>query len=289
MGRRLWTIGLVVVATACGLDAVGVALTGGAAGPETGGPSDGAAVDGGAPEDAGTDAPLATDACGAVVVNSSGQLAARRAGFAVNVNGDLGEWSCVPFVRVDQDSGVARYPGAVTIAAEIATLWDDAGLYVAARVLDPAVQGNDATEIFYNDSIELYLDGDGNLTGAFGADDHQYVIDHANRRRDYGPQPSVNPPGGELTSAARLIDGGYVVEARISAGALGKSAFAAGNQVGFTFGATNGNGNAQQQLLYWYRNPGTTTCSCAGCCCTNDGNDWPHCNTHRFGRITLGN
>lgn len=265
--------------TGCGLDAVGTAPAPGAADASTtGGPDASAQADG----DATNAAP---DACGGASPNTTGVIRAPRARGPVAIDGDLDDWACVPFVRLDADTAAEVTPSTprARSAYEFAVVWDEAGIYVAVRAIDDFIGGQRTADVYQNDSVEVYVDADGVLTGAYGPNDHQYVVDHQNVSEDYGPEPPLRPPQAGFSSAIAKVTGGYVVEMRIAPSELGTT-FQAGAQLGFDFVGNNSDGLDRTHALLWYRAP---TCSCTTGCCCGAEEDRPFCNTQRFGRLEL--
>ena len=259
---------------------------------------DGALPDADAPDAAAKplDASDASQGCMAlpVTANDSGALSAPRAGRPITLDGVLDEWACAPFTRLDRASAavvLGDLPDASqTLAMEFSVAWEPAALFVAARVSNLALPSGDLKSlIFGNDSIELYLDADGVLAGQGGTNDHQYIIDHANRAERYRvtfpPMAPTTPLPGAFASAVKTIGGVTSYELRIDAvAALGLSSLASGSKLGFDVGFNDSDGTAQHPQLMWYRAP---TCSCTMTCCCGRVPDMPYCNTQRFGFVTL--
>jgi hypothetical protein len=306
-------VALAVGSSACALSTVGLLVEPGPAADagadtttpaaETGnGPGGGdAALDGAAGDGADVDAALdasldaadAADAprdgraCDASTLLEAGRLGSPALGGAVTVNGDLSEWGCVPFVVMDRVTSGHAAPADASIRAEFATQWSASAVYFAFRVFDNAApSGADNVDPHNNDSVEVYLDGDGFLMGNYDAGDHQYVVDHLAQYKDYGPEPPVVPPGGQFARAVVKNGNDYTVEMSVSAAALGRASFASGNILGFDVQINNHVGTTPHaETLIWRVNP--QPCSCGAPCCCGQGGDLPWCNTQRFGFLHL--
>ncbi len=110
------------------------------------------------------------------------------------------------------------------ISGQYAVRWDATNLYVAAHIVVPMLQGDNATTPYENDAIEFYLSGDTPITGDYDKQSHQYIVDWHNLVVDYGPTnypPSMaatNPPN--FTSQVKVVTGGWQIEAAIAWTAL---------------------------------------------------------------------
>ncbi|HEY8077063.1 MAG TPA: sugar-binding protein [Labilithrix sp.] len=260
-----------------------------------------------APRDSGGDAASApppppppaadggSDACTLQIPgapDASGAITASRATIAID--GDLSDWACIPFVHVSPTSGDLVKPDAATATLpntfDFAVSWDDAAIRVAIHVVDATAEGNaDPQHDFENDSVEIYIDADGVLTGVYGANDHQWIVDHLNQVEVYRwvPGSSLSSPSASFASAVRVGNGTIDYEIAIPASDLGMKALKAGAHVGFDVAANDGDGTAQIEQLLWYE---ATGCTCVnGCCCNGMGGktDQPFCDTQRFGAVIL--
>jgi hypothetical protein len=291
MGVRARMVGFVVAASACvavpacGLDAVGLFSAEEAeqdAGDERPGVEDAPS-----PADGGTEAEAS---CPTSLANLTGQLAVPRTTTAMAVDGVLDDWPpCLAFVRMDRDSGIWSTSvdgGVLTNRVEFGALWDDGGIYFAARVFDPLVEGANDVEQYKNDSIELYLDADGNLTGEYTVQDHQYVLDHRNVGYDFGYFPSRPIGAGVARAVSKDGGAGFTVEMRIPKEELGLSTLGGGMTLGLDVASNDADGTNRFYHVYWHHAP---ACTCMANCCCGQAVDHPFCNTQRFGRMTLGN
>ncbi|HUC93708.1 MAG TPA: sugar-binding protein [Paenibacillus sp.] len=100
--------------------------------------------------------------------------------------------------------------GADGATAKFRTLWDHNRLYVYAEVADPLLTDASANA-WEEDSVEIFLDQNNGKTGFYQGDDGQYRINF-NNVQSYGGRASAQ----NLTSAVKIVDGGYIVEAAIA-------------------------------------------------------------------------
>ncbi|AFH62890.1 endo-1,4-beta-xylanase [Paenibacillus caseinilyticus] len=114
-------------------------------------------------------------------------------------------WNGMDPIRTD------RYViGSAGSMAKVRTLWDHERLYILAEVKDTLLS-KQSGNAYEQDSIEIFVDTNNAKTDFFEPDDGQYRINFDNER-------SVNPASlsGNLISAAKRTEDGYVVEASIA-------------------------------------------------------------------------
>lgn len=93
--------------------------------------------------------------------------------------------------------------------AKFKAMWDDKALYILAQVKDENVS-KDSVNPYEQDSIEIFLDENNDKTQEFGVDDLQFRINYANdETADKGDL-------ARLYSKTKVVDGGYIIEARIA-------------------------------------------------------------------------
>ncbi|MEM5016814.1 sugar-binding protein [Metabacillus indicus] len=113
------------------------------------------------------------------------------------------------------------------------TAWDSENLYIAVKVLDNKVINNNHDQNLYeDDSIEIFLDGDNAKDASYDENDHQIFIrasDNAVITRQKNADTNFKE---HLTSATAMIEGGYVLEMKVPFQALGASA-KQGHLIGF--------------------------------------------------------
>lgn len=114
--------------------------------------------------------------------------------------------------------------------ATFRTLWDENHLYVYAVISD-SLLSDASSNVWEQDSVEIFVDQNNGKTDVYEEDDGQYRINFNNVRSFGGHAGEDN-----FTSAAKVIDGGYVVEAAIG---LDKIKPQKGTVIGFDFQVNN--------------------------------------------------
>jgi endo-1,4-beta-xylanase len=118
-------------------------------------------------------------------------------------------WATAPTI-----SPSIRVIGTQGATATAKVLRDDQHLYVYVTVTDPTLDQS-SQNLFEQDSVELFVDPNNGKTAGYEDDDGQYRISYTNRQSisgNFGAFAIAN----NLTSAARVVPGGYVVEASIA-------------------------------------------------------------------------
>ena len=98
--------------------------------------------------------------------------------------------------------------GDVYAEATFKSLWDDNALYILAEVKDSqmSVQSRNPYE---QDSLEIFLDENNEKSKDYGVDDLHFRVNYENL------QTADNGDAERFFTSTRLIDGGYLVEARV--------------------------------------------------------------------------
>lgn len=239
----------------------------------------GASFDAG-PRDAADDA-AADEACPPVGTTPS---TGARYAFAVAsrpsvpkvLDGDLADFRRCIAIRLDA-STAARVQGTTVTNAVVYLEWEPGALWIGADVGDVVTSGDDTVRPFLNDSLEIYLSGAGLRTGDYGPLDHQYVVDHAGRAREYKGGREVGPIAFAIAAKAPT---GYRVEMRIEASTFSTAPLAKGD-VKFLNVMLN-DGAGQETWLLWAMQP-HATCACTACLC----NTTPSMDTLLLAPITL--
>ena len=222
------------------------------------------------PEDAFACAPIAAGA---------GMLTAPRIA-THSLDGDLADWPTC-FVAISAATnpsrdldGTARF-----LNGKFAIARDDAHVYIAAELTGIAPLGDQPVPAIYqNNSISLYLDGDGTFDSMqYDTDAIQIVIDHANRVQAFRNSTQVTAPG--LTSAAKTTGTTFAIEVALQPSTFGRAGFAA--TIGFDLGFEGGDGTVQYSEAYWFQG-----CAAPACGCTN-GMAAPFCDAREFGHAAL--
>ena len=200
---------------------------------------------------------------------------------APTLDGDLSDWPTC-FVPIDPATNPARDLDGIGrfLSGRFAIARDATHLYIAAEVVAILPLGNRPPPAVYeNNSISLYLDGDGSFaTMLYDADAIQIVIDHANRVQAF--RNSAPRAAAGLTSAAKLTGTTFQIEVAIQPATFGRTSFA--NAIGFDIGFEGGDGTAQYSETWWYRACGPPACGCS------NGMAAPYCDARGFGRALLG-
>lgn len=212
----------------------------------------------------------------------SGKLTAPRLETPIVIDGDVADWPTC-FVAVDPSTaglvrdlgtGGSYAPGRFSVAV------DANHLYVAAEVHPVLPLGDQPSpDVYLNDAISVYFDGDGVFTTAnYNQDAAQIVVDHANRvgvfRRGSPPPTLVG-----LVSAARTTGSTFTIEMSVAPATFGLAAF--GNPMGFDIGLVGGDGSIMTSELVWYQ-----ACAPPACGCSN-GMAAPFCDAREFGTIAI--
>ena len=131
--------------------------------------------------------------------------------------------------------------------AKVKTLWDANHLYVFATVTDTLLS-KASENSWEQDSIEVFLDQNNAKTKTYQADDAQYRINFENYQTFNGDAKAEL-----IKSAAKVIDGGYVVELAIT---LDRVQPAEGVVIGFDFQVNNDeNGDGIRDSIAKWHDP----------------------------------
>lgn len=170
-----------------------------------------------------------------------------------------GIWSAAPAYRTDV---FVEQQGGAVAKAEFRTLWDAEYLYVFAVVTDSALSDAIANA-WEQDSVEIFVDQNNGKTAAYEDDDGQYRISYKNAKTVGGHARDDN-----YSSATKLVDGGYAVEAAIALDAISP---AAGHLIGFDLQVNNDqDGGTRDSVFTW-----------------NDPTGQSYANASRFGVLEL--
>lgn len=170
-----------------------------------------------------------------------------------------GIWSAATAYRTDV---VVEQQGGAVAKAEFRALWDAQYLYVYAVVTDSALS-DAVANAWEQDSVEIFVDQNNAKTAAYEDDDGQYRINFKNAKTVGGHASDSN-----YTSATKLVEGGYAVEAAI---ALDTISPAAGKLIGFDLQVNNDqDGGARDSVFTW-----------------NDPTGQSYANATRFGVLEL--
>lgn len=170
-----------------------------------------------------------------------------------------GIWSAAPAYRTDV---VVEQQGGAAAKAEFRALWDAEYLYVYAVVTD-SVLSDAIANAWEQDSVEIFVDPNNGKTASYEDDDGQYRISYKNAKTVGGHATDSN-----YTSATKLTDGGYAVEAAI---ALDTISPAVGSLIGFDLQVNNDQDAGTRDSVFTW----------------NDPTGQSYANTSRFGVLEL--
>ncbi len=172
----------------------------------------------------------------------------------VQVNGSLSE-AAWKHGGTDLPYGLSRVvSGTWNNTVRYSVLWDNTYLYVGFRVTDAALH-NDSANVWDDDSVEVYVDGNHNHGTSYDTADNQYVKGH---------NDTLFAKNGNTTGALHAVTavtGGYEVELAIPWGNLGITP-ATDKVVGFDVGNNdddNGAGRDGQAVAFGTANNWTDT------------------------------
>lgn len=152
---------------------------------------------------------------------------AQNAGVRPALDGDLGEWWGVRSTHLDRYNahtigGPELDPSVTDLSAKLRAAWTTDALYFGAAITDDHLVGNNSTQIWGDDILELGI--------RTGDKTHQFAIAVDGRQAD------LSNPITSLTVATNTVSGGWVLEVRIPATALGLARLEANQRYPFTFG-----------------------------------------------------
>lgn len=165
----------------------------------------------------------------------------------------------IPYGTISVDGDVdAAWGNAVNIpltinkgseaSANAKVLWDDDNLYVYATIKDAALDKTGA-QTHEQDSLEVFIDEDNGKTASYGEDDKQYRINYNNEQSFNGKKCLA----GNVKSATKTIDGGYVVEAAFKWTDIKP---ANGTKIGLEFQINDAKDGKRIGTLSWYDETG---------------------------------
>jgi len=152
-------------------------------------------------------------------------------------------WAHAPAITTNV-TVVGTGTGGATARAKL--LWDAGHLYVLAAVTDPVLDET-AANAFEQDSVEIFVDPDNSKNTGYNDDDGQYRISFSNRRT-IGGNFGAAAIADNLTSATRVVPGGYVVEASIELDTIRP---ADGTLIGFELQVNDATGGARTAVTTW--------------------------------------
>jgi|GEM_PF-1849815 len=145
-------------------------------------------------------------------------MAYARPATGFTIDGALAEGSWAPASAAVHYTTGSASDNAVTFD----TAWDSSNLYVAVKVLDDRIVNNGHDNLYEDDSVEIFLDGDNGKRSAYDTNDYQLFIRSNNDVKVTRSNAAVTLAG--LETAVAPIAGGYTVEVKVPWSSLGVSA-----------------------------------------------------------------
>ena len=181
-----------------------------------------------------------------------------------SIDGQADEaWSAAVKRRLERSKGPVPRSG--DVQGSFRAAWDDTALYLLVEVLDDRRVRNQVNP-WLDDSVEVYVDGDGSRGDAYDdRDDHQYVLAWNDPRVHHPKGP--DRPG--LRFAQAEWEHGYRMEIALSWSAIGATR-RPGDAIGLDVHVNDNDGTGREDKLMW-----------------SDAMDLAHGDPRRLGRGTL--
>ncbi|GAB3155096.1 endo-1,4-beta-xylanase [Microbispora hainanensis] len=150
-------------------------------------------------------------------------------------------WKAAPEIRT-----ATWIQGTSGATARARALWNGDTLYLLAQVADPTLSEQSANP-WEQDSVEFFVDPGNGKTRGYGDDDGQYRIGFSGKTSAGGP---LDPAAiaGNLTAAAKVVPGGYVIEAAVK---LPTITLRDGTLLGFDVQVNDATGAARTGAVTW--------------------------------------
>ncbi len=196
----------------------------------------------------------------------------------LELDGELdAQWQALEFRNFEigdaqQLEAVGNYVADASV--RFASLYDDDKLYFFFEVTDDLLV-NDSTDIYNDDSIEIYIDGLSDSSGPYADDDHWILVGASATYQSLGPT-NIEIAGSINTTAI-----GYNIEISIDRSAIGAGT---ASELGFNIGLNDDDGEgdtAVDAYGLWFL-PDTTSCAS---CCNDSADNYAWCDTTRLGRL----
>jgi hypothetical protein len=134
----------------------------------------------------------------------------------VTLDGDFGDWPNVPWHKITHDMGWDNPDSDADGSVEFACVADSDYIYFALKVWDDSkiVDENTGSDVWQDDSVEVYVDGGNEKVGAYDANDRQLTIGRDNIGGDIDdPKMGGQGPGSGTKAAVIDTNYGWAVEA----------------------------------------------------------------------------
>lgn len=183
--------------------------------------------------------------------------------------------------RYAMDLATAANPDMATgytpsMSAGLRAGYDATHLHLFFDVVEAKPHQGDSSNTWDNDAITFYIDGADDRAGAYGADDHEVIIDY---RPVYGIYPTTNGTDPTMEAVRLPTTEGFSVEVRIPRATIGTA-----SRIGFAWGVydDDAGGTAEGYGLYWMR----PAPRCATCC-ASEARAQAWCDTTLLGELVF--
>ncbi|WP_169949361.1 endo-1,4-beta-xylanase [Microbispora sp. H11081] len=150
-------------------------------------------------------------------------------------------WADAPEVRT-----ATWIQGTSGATARVRALWNGGTLYLLAQVADSALSEQPAN-VWEQDSVEFFVDPGNGKTRGYGDDDGQYRVSFSGRTSVGGTFDAAGVKDN-LTAAAKVVPGGYVVEAAVR---MPTVTLEDGTLIGFDVQVNDATGAARTSAATW--------------------------------------
>jgi photosystem II stability/assembly factor-like uncharacterized protein len=157
------------------------------------------------------------------------------------LDGNLADWSGVPETVLM--AGSARWwdfedghaPSWQDASATLKAMWDGSTLYFGVHVNDDLLVRDSGNQVWRDDEIEIWVDGDGDGDDVYSEYDHQYTFNTDGTVTD-------KTHATDVQATVLPVSGGWNVEAAVSASHFPTATLTGGNSIRFTFGYRDDDG-----------------------------------------------
>ncbi|WP_171074929.1 endo-1,4-beta-xylanase [Nonomuraea basaltis] len=150
-------------------------------------------------------------------------------------------WRAAPEIRT-----ATWIQGTSGATAKVRSLWSGSTLYVLAQVTDPVLSEESANP-WEQDSVEIFVDPGNGKTKGYTDDDGQYRVSFSGRQTVGGTFDAAGVKDN-LSAVAKVVPGGYVVEAAIR---LPTVTLTEGTLLGFDVQVNDATGTARTGAVTW--------------------------------------
>jgi hypothetical protein len=212
---------------------------------------------------------------------TAGTLTSTPLDGAITLDGELdAQWEALTFRihDIDDSEQMEAIDGYEPDASvRFASLYSDEKIYFFFQVFDDLLI-DDSSDIYNDDSIEIYIDGLNDSSGPYSNDDHWLLIGASGTYQSFGPS-SIVPSGSIVTT-----DVGYNIELALDRTDIGSGM---APEMGFNIAINDDDdegGSAVDAYGLWFMPDEESTCTD---CCSGQDEDYAWCDTTRLGRLLL--